>query len=110
MAEKDFSEKVSRSAQSAKREMTSKEKIMAELKEAQRATRRSATAKASEPEMIAEHTVATGETLSHIAQKYYGSAVKEKWMAIYKANKETIGDNPGLIKPGQILKIPTLAE
>lgn len=55
---------------------------------------------------LATHTVASGETLSHIAQKYYGSAAREDWMAIYEANKETIGDNPSLIKPGQELRIP----
>ena len=57
---------------------------------------------------IAEHTVASDETLSHIALKYYGSAVKEKWMVIYEANKDVIGDNPGIIRPGQVLKIPEL--
>ena len=57
---------------------------------------------------IAEHTVATGETLSHIALKYYGSAVKDKYMVIYEANKDVIGDNPNVLKPGQVLKIPEL--
>jgi nucleoid-associated protein YgaU len=52
--------------------------------------------------------VAAGETLSDIALKYYGSAVKEKYMKIYEANKAVIGDNPNLIKPGQVLKIPEL--
>jgi nucleoid-associated protein YgaU len=61
-----------------------------------------------EPVVKAEHTVAEGETLSDLALKYYGSAVEEKWMAIYKANKAVIGDNPNIIKPGQVLKIPEL--
>ena len=56
----------------------------------------------------AEHTVAEGETLSQIGLKYYGSAVKEKWMKIYEANKGLIGDNPNLLRPGQVLKIPDL--
>ena len=51
------------------------------------------------PSFKAEHTVKSGETLSDLALKYYGSAVKEKWMAIYEANKATIGDNPNIIKP-----------
>lgn len=54
----------------------------------------------------ATHTVAAGETLSQIALEYYGSGSREDWMAIYEANKETIGDNPSLIKPGQELQIP----
>lgn len=55
---------------------------------------------------IAEHTVAAGETLSHIALKYYGSAAKEMWMHIYEANREVIGDNPNRVLPGQVYKIP----
>lgn len=60
--------------------------------------------------IIAEHTVAAGETLSDIALKYYGSAVKEKWMVIYDANKAVIGNDPGKIRPGQVLKIPELSK
>lgn len=59
-------------------------------------------------EYVAEHTVVKDETLSHIALKYYGSAAKAKYMAIYEENKAVIGDNPNLIKPGQVLKIPKL--
>ena len=62
-----------------------------------------------EPEYIAEHTLAPGETLSHLALKYYGSAVKEKWMVIYEANKDVIGDNPNRVRAGTVLKIPKLA-
>ena len=57
-------------------------------------------------EFQAEHEVVAGDSLSAIASRYYGSAAKEKWMAIYEANKEIIGDNPSLIKVGQVLKIP----
>ena len=60
--------------------------------------------------IVAEHTVAKDETLSHIALKYYGSAVKEKWMKIYEANKDVIGDDPSHVSPGQVLKIPELPE
>lgn len=54
------------------------------------------------------HVVAAGETLSHIALKYYGSASKEKWMIIYEANKNIIGDNPNRIRVGQELVIPDI--
>lgn len=64
--------------------------------------------KASEQKFVAEHTVTAEDSLSAIALKYYGSAAKEKYMAIYEANKETIGDNPNVIKPGMVLKIPEL--
>lgn len=61
---------------------------------------------ASESKVKAEHTVVSGETLSSISMKYYDSADKEDWMAIYEANKDVIGDNPNVIKPDQVLKIP----
>ena len=62
----------------------------------------------SAPKIKTEHTVSAGETLGALALKYYGSAVKDKWMKIYEANKAVIGDNPNVIKPGQVLKIPEL--
>jgi nucleoid-associated protein YgaU len=54
------------------------------------------------------HTVAADETLSHIALKYYGSAAKEKWMMIYEANQDVIGDNPNIIRKGMELFIPDI--
>jgi nucleoid-associated protein YgaU len=57
---------------------------------------------------IGNHTVQKGETLSAIANQYYKSTAKEKWMAIYSANKSDIGDNPAAIRVGQILRIPDL--
>ena len=60
----------------------------------------------SDVKYLAEHTVAADETLSHIALKYYGNAGREFWMYIYEANKAVIGDNPGMIRPGIVLKIP----
>lgn len=61
-------------------------------------------------EYIAEYTVVAGDSMGAIAAKFYGSAVEEKWMAIYEANKELIGDNPRLIHPGQKLRIPKLSD
>jgi nucleoid-associated protein YgaU len=55
---------------------------------------------------IAQHTVKEGETLSHLALKYYGSTEKAKWMLIYEANKALIGNNPAVIRPGLVLNIP----
>ncbi len=57
-------------------------------------------------EVIAEHLVKRGETLSHIALRYYGSATPEKWMTIYDANCDIIGPDYNIIVPGQRLKIP----
>lgn len=55
---------------------------------------------------IATHTVESGDTLSGLAKKYYGSEAQQYWMEIYEANKGVIGDNPNLILVGQVLNIP----
>jgi len=68
-----------------------------------------AAAAAQAPKFIAEHTVQEGETLSHIALKYYGNATRPYWEVIHTANIETI-PNAGMIKPGQVLNIPELPE
>ena len=60
--------------------------------------------------VIAEHKVGPDQTLSHIALKYYGSAAEPFWRLIYEANKEVIGANPGMIRPGMMLKIPVLPD
>ena len=60
--------------------------------------------------IIAEHTLTPDESLSHLALKYYGSAYEPYWRVIYEANKETIGDNPGRVRPGMVIKIPVLPE
>lgn len=49
-------------------------------------------------------TVKPGETLSHIAQHVYGQA--SRWHAIFDANRDQL-DDPDLIRPGQVLKIPS---
>jgi GH25 family lysozyme M1 (1,4-beta-N-acetylmuramidase) len=48
------------------------------------------------------HVVENGENLSVIAARYKLSS----WRTIYDMNKQTIGDNPNVIKPGQRLRIP----
>ncbi len=49
------------------------------------------------------HVVAEGETLSKIAQRYYGSSAR--WQAILDANRDVLKDEKAL-KPGMTLKIP----
>lgn len=64
--------------------------------------------KKAEPVYMAEHKVVEGETLSHIALKYYGSAIREKWMVIQEANQALIDEHKGVLLPGMVLKIPEL--
>ena len=49
-------------------------------------------------------TVKSGDSLSKIAKDVYDDA--GKYMKIYEANKDTIGPNPDIIKPGQKLVLP----
>lgn len=51
-----------------------------------------------------QYTVKSGDSLSKIAKAHYGDAMK--WHQIYDANKGLIGDNPDMIQPGQVLKLP----
>jgi nucleoid-associated protein YgaU len=49
------------------------------------------------------HEVKGGETLSKIAQRYYGDA--SLYPKIFEANKDTLKD-PNMIRVGQKLRIP----
>lgn len=51
------------------------------------------------------HTVENGDTLSKIAQTYYGDMTQ--YPVIFEANKPML-KNPDLIYPGQVLRIPAL--
>jgi nucleoid-associated protein YgaU len=52
---------------------------------------------------FAQYTVVAGDTLSAIAQQWYGAA--SLWPRIHEANRDQIAD-PNLIFPGQVLRIP----
>jgi len=49
------------------------------------------------------HTVASGETLSALANRYYDDSTQ--WQAIFRANPHLIND-PDIIFVGQVLRIP----
>ena len=62
-----------------------------------------ATPKADAWDATQWHEVQKGETLSKIAQKYYGDA--SLYPKIFEANRDAIKD-PNLIRVGQKLRIP----
>jgi nucleoid-associated protein YgaU len=49
------------------------------------------------------YTVKKGDSLSKIAKREYGDA--QQWRRIFEANRNLI-DNPDLIYPGQVLRLP----
>lgn len=49
-------------------------------------------------------SVVRGDTLSGIAQRELGDS--RRWREIYRLNETTIGANPNLIFPGQVLQLP----
>ncbi len=51
------------------------------------------------------YTVQPGDSLWKIAEAHYGNGTK--YHAIFEANRDIL-DNPDLIKPGQVLKLPEL--
>jgi nucleoid-associated protein YgaU len=52
---------------------------------------------------FAQHTVVSGDTLSKIANLFYGDP--GKWPVIFEANRHQLA-NPNVIFPGQVLRIP----
>ncbi|NGN66258.1 LysM peptidoglycan-binding domain-containing protein [Streptomyces sp. A7024] len=49
-------------------------------------------------------TVKPGDTLDEIAHE---QGAEGGWSSVYEDNKDTVGDNPDLIRPGQQLKVAT---
>jgi nucleoid-associated protein YgaU len=52
------------------------------------------------------YTVRAGDSLSAIAEDLLGDAAA--WSALYEANRDTIGANPNLIRPDQVLVLPVI--
>jgi len=52
------------------------------------------------------YTVQSGDSLSKIATRFYGSGSANNVNKIYYSNMATIGSNPNLIRTGQKLYIP----
>jgi len=60
-------------------------------------------AAAAAPAPAQTYTVQKGDTLSEIAQKFYGKG--SEYRRIFEANRDQLSD-PDKIRPGQTLKIP----
>src|SRR5580704_12978228 len=51
----------------------------------------------------AQYVVQPGDTLSGIAARF---GVRGGWPALYAANRQVIGSDPDVIRPGTVLKVP----
>lgn len=60
--------------------------------------------KARQKPAVKKHIVKAGDTLIGLAKKYYGEP--KMYMILYETNKETIGDDPDIIKVGMELNVP----
>ncbi len=63
-----------------------------------------AAAERTAPKKEETYTIASGDSLWKIAQKVYGKG--SDYTRLYEANKDMVGSNPNLIRPGQVLTIP----
>jgi LysM repeat protein len=62
----------------------------------------------------ADYVVQPGDCLWSIAARRLGSqadgrAIDAGWRSIYESNRAAVGDNPSLIHPGLVLRLPPLA-
>jgi len=62
------------------------------------------------PKLLAQHTVEAGETLSHIALKYYKHATPPYWQLILEANKEALSGSEKNVRTGMVIDVPELPE
>lgn len=53
-----------------------------------------------------QYTVAPGDFLSNIAQRFYGDGSEASWRKIYEANRSVIGPDPTQLQAGMLLVIP----
>ncbi len=57
------------------------------------------------------YVVRPGDSLSSIALAHPGrGSLDERWRAIWRANRDVVGDDPDLILPGQALRLPGSAD
>lgn len=60
--------------------------------------------------IIATHTVQSGETLSHVALKYYKHATPPYWQLLLEHNKEVLKGSEKNVRTGMELEIPELPD
>lgn len=83
---------------------------MAEARKKAVEDRKARLAQEKKSQLIATHTVKEGETLSHIALKYYKHATPPYWKFLLEHNTEVLKGNERNVRTGMELEIPELPE
>jgi nucleoid-associated protein YgaU len=108
-AEKEAKEAEERIKELEEKLAASKEKELAQKRQEVIEEHRQRRA-AQKPELIATHTVASGETLSHLALKYYKHATPPYWQFLLEHNKEILNGSEKNVRTGMEIEIPELPE
>ena len=59
------------------------------------------------PAPAGTYVVRPGDSLSSIALAHPGAgSLDDRWRALWRANRDVVGDDPDLIHPGQALRLP----
>ena len=70
--------------------------------------RRQRIEESQKPDIITTHTVQKGETLSHVALKYYKHATPPYWQYLLQHNTEVLKGDEKNVRTGMKLEIPEL--
>lgn len=83
---------------------------MAEARQKAMEERRARITEQRQSTIITTHTVQEGETLSHVALKYYKHATPPYWKFLLEHNTEVLKGNERNVRVGMELEIPELPE
>jgi len=83
---------------------------MAEARQMAMEERKAKLAEQKKSTIITTHTVQEGETLSHVALKYYKHATPPYWKFLLEHNTEVLKGNERNVRVGMELEIPELPE
>jgi len=86
-----------------------RERLAAERKQMME-ERQARAEEAKKPDIVTKHTVKSGETLSHVALKYYNHATPPYWKFLLEHNEEVLQGDEKSLREGMVLEIPELPE
>ncbi len=97
-------------ARQAEKRIEELEKKLANKQQESLEERRQKMKEAKKADVIATHTVESGQTLSHVALQYYNHATPPYWKYLLEHNKEVLKGNERNVRTGMKLEIPELPE